>query len=124
MAGMTTINRRAALFALFFIVLSLRVAAMRRSTRVSLGDGSNAAMQRLIRAHGNFGEYVPLLLILMALLVFGLAGGWVLAMVAYVGLLVLGLALRSGSALVAALVLAGWLGLLEGVDADAEGAQG
>mgnify|MGYP001049307170 CR=1 FL=1 len=57
----------AALFALFFIFLSLRVAAMRRSARVSLGDGGNAELTRRMRVHGNFIEYVPLTLILMAL---------------------------------------------------------
>jgi uncharacterized protein len=57
----------AALFALFYIFLSLRVAAMRRSARVSLGDGGNAELTRRTRVHGNFIEYVPLTLILMAL---------------------------------------------------------
>ena len=57
----------AALLALFFIFLSLRVAAMRRVTRVSLGDGGNAELIRRTRVHGNFIEYVPLTLILMAL---------------------------------------------------------
>ncbi len=57
----------AALFALFYIFLSLRVAAMRRSARVSLGDGGNAELTRRMRVHGNFIEYVPLALILMAL---------------------------------------------------------
>jgi hypothetical protein len=53
---------------LIYLVLTIRVVRGRWKHRVSLGDGDNAAMQRLIRAHGNFGEYVPLLLILMALL--------------------------------------------------------
>ncbi|HWA51024.1 MAG TPA: MAPEG family protein [Dongiaceae bacterium] len=57
----------ATLFTLFFIFLSLRVAAMRRSARVSLGDGGNAELTRRMRVHGNFIEYVPLTLILMAL---------------------------------------------------------
>jgi hypothetical protein len=53
---------------LIYLVLAARVVRGRWTHRVSLGDGGNAAMQRLIRAHGNFGEYVPMLLILMALL--------------------------------------------------------
>lgn len=57
----------AGLFALFFIFLSLRVALMRRSTRVSLGDGGNPELAHRTRVHGNFIEYVPLVLILMAL---------------------------------------------------------
>jgi uncharacterized protein len=53
---------------LLYLTLTVRVVRGRWKHRVSLGDGGNAAMQRLIRAHANFGEYVPLLLILMALL--------------------------------------------------------
>jgi hypothetical protein len=53
---------------LLYLTLTVRVIRGRWKHRVSLGDGGNAAMQRLIRAHANFGEYVPLLLILMALL--------------------------------------------------------
>lgn len=53
---------------LIYLTLTVRVVRGRWKHRVSLGDGGNAAMQRLIRAHANFGEYVPLLLILMALL--------------------------------------------------------
>jgi uncharacterized membrane protein YecN with MAPEG domain len=57
----------AGLFALFYIFLSLRVAMMRRSTQVSLGDGGNQQLAHRTRVHGNFIEYVPLVLILMAL---------------------------------------------------------
>jgi hypothetical protein len=53
---------------LVYVVLSFRVIGGRWRHRVSLGDGGNAAMQRRIRAHANFAEYVPLLLLLMALL--------------------------------------------------------
>ena len=53
---------------LIYLTLTVRVVRGRWKHRVSLGDGGNAAMQRLIRAHANFGEYVPLLLILMGLL--------------------------------------------------------
>jgi uncharacterized membrane protein YecN with MAPEG domain len=53
---------------LLYLTLTVRVVRGRWKHRVSLGDGGNAAMQRLIRAHANFGEYVPMLLILMALL--------------------------------------------------------
>jgi len=57
----------AGLFALFFVFLSLRVVVLRRSARVSLGDGGNQDLARRARVHGNFIEYVPLTLILMAL---------------------------------------------------------
>jgi hypothetical protein len=57
----------AALFALFFVALSLRVVVFRRVARVNLGDGGNQELARRMRVHGNFIEYVPLTLILMAL---------------------------------------------------------
>ena len=57
----------AGLLALLFVVLSLRVIGFRRLTRVALGDGSNATLMRRIRVHGNFAEYVPMALLLMAL---------------------------------------------------------
>jgi hypothetical protein len=37
---------------------------MRVSSRIGLGNGSNPRLQRAIRAHANFSEYVPLALIL------------------------------------------------------------
>jgi uncharacterized protein len=57
----------AALLALLYVYLSIRVISMRRGERISLGDGGSEEMQRRIRAHGNFAEYVPMVLILMAL---------------------------------------------------------
>jgi uncharacterized membrane protein YecN with MAPEG domain len=58
----------AGLLALWFIVLSLRVSNLRRSARVSLGDGGNPSLARAIRGHANFAEYVPLALLLLAIL--------------------------------------------------------
>lgn len=58
----------AALLALWFTILSLRVIRCRREARVSLGDGGNAMLQRAVRAHANFAEYVPLALLLLLVL--------------------------------------------------------
>jgi hypothetical protein len=57
----------AALFAVFFVLLSVRVIGQRRSARISLGDGGDGELLRRTRAHANFAEYVPLTLILMML---------------------------------------------------------
>jgi len=57
----------AGLFTLFYIFLSLRVALLRRAAQVSLGDGGNQQLAHRTRVHGNYIEYVPLALILMAL---------------------------------------------------------
>ncbi|HEX3974382.1 MAG TPA: MAPEG family protein [Stellaceae bacterium] len=54
-----------ALFALVYIGLTIRVILLRNSKRVSLGDGGDPALQRAIRIHANFIEYVPLALILL-----------------------------------------------------------
>ena len=52
---------------LLFVVLSIRVIAVRREVRVALGDGGHATLQRRMRVHGNFAEYAPLGLILLGL---------------------------------------------------------
>ncbi len=57
----------AALLALMFVALSVRVIGARRSALVSLGDGGNRILLRRLRVHANFAEYVPLTLILMML---------------------------------------------------------
>jgi uncharacterized membrane protein YecN with MAPEG domain len=57
----------AGLATFIFIFLSFRVIAGRNSAGVALGDGGNRALLRRQRAHGNFSEYVPLVLLLMAL---------------------------------------------------------
>lgn len=58
----------AGLLALVFLILSARVVMMRGSGGISLGDGGNPVMLRRIRAHANFAEYVPLLLLMIGFL--------------------------------------------------------
>jgi uncharacterized protein len=58
----------AALLALLFCVLALRVLRLRVQLGVTLGDGGHAHLQRAVRAHGNFAEFVPLALLLLLLL--------------------------------------------------------
>ena len=58
----------AALLGLFYITLSVRTISLRRKNRRSLGDGGDPALNRAIRVHGNFAEYVPLALVLLFLL--------------------------------------------------------
>lgn len=57
----------AALAALLYIALAMRVIGVRRSDKVSLGDAANKTLETRIRQNGNFNEYVPLALILMAI---------------------------------------------------------
>src|SRR5690606_19865103 len=56
----------AALLSLFFAFLTFRTIRLRQRYRVSLGHGKNLLLMRAIRVHGNFAEYVPLGLLLMA----------------------------------------------------------
>lgn len=51
--------------ALIFLVLFFRVSALRSATGISFGDGGNAQLLHRVRQHGNFVEWVPMVLILM-----------------------------------------------------------
>ncbi|WP_326523281.1 MAPEG family protein [Sphingomonas sp.] len=58
----------AAACGLLNIWLAVRVGQMRRLHRVSVGDGDNMAVIARMRAHANFVEYAPFVLILLGLL--------------------------------------------------------
>ena len=55
----------AAILALIFVALSLRVIAMRRLSKLPLGFQGDVILERRVRVQGNFSEYVPLALLLM-----------------------------------------------------------
>jgi len=58
----------AALHVLLYLALSLRVVLRRRSSMIGLGSGGDEVLSRRVRVHANFAEYVPLALVLLALL--------------------------------------------------------
>ncbi len=58
----------AAVLALIFFALSIWVVAGRTKFGVVLGDGGRTALNQRIRTHANFAEYVPMILVLVALL--------------------------------------------------------
>ncbi len=58
----------AALLGALLIYLSINVIKARRNARVSVGDGGDDALLRAIRTQGNFVEYTPLTVILIALI--------------------------------------------------------
>ena len=58
----------ASILALMFIKLSFDVIRFRRKNKVALGGGGVEELERAIRAHGNFAEYVPLGLFLIGAL--------------------------------------------------------
>ena len=73
--------------AALFMVLTFAVFRRRRRLGISIGDGGNTSFSRLIRAHGNFSEYVPMALLLMVLAEMSGAGA---AMIHAAGLSLLG----------------------------------
>lgn len=119
----------AALHALLMLALAARVAFHRHSQKVGLGDGGDKRLMRKIRVHANFVEYVPLALLLLALLeLSGLSAIWLWSLggtLLFARVLhVIGLSLRSGYSfgrfwgtlltwgVLAAMAIAGlWLGL-------------
>ena len=62
---MPTVTLYAALLTLLFLVLSVRVIRLRQGLQVALGDGGEKSLNRAIRVHANFAEYVPLALLLV-----------------------------------------------------------
>ena len=58
----------AAACAIINLWLATRVGQVRRLHKVSVGDGGNMAVVARMRAHANFTEYAPVVLILLALL--------------------------------------------------------
>ena len=57
----------AGILAILFIVLSFRVIAKRNQYKVAIGINGQALLERAIRVHANFAEYVPFALLLMFL---------------------------------------------------------
>ena len=52
--------------ALINLWLAIRCGQVRTSEKVSIGDGGNDAVIRRMRAHSNFAEFTPIVLILIA----------------------------------------------------------
>jgi len=48
---------------ILLVVLSYRVAGVRKKHGIGIGDGGNEALQRAVRVQGNFTEYAPLAII-------------------------------------------------------------
>lgn len=56
--------RYSASLGLLYMAFTLYVIRMRWKHRVGIGHGENKEMTKAIRIHGNFGEYIPFLLLL------------------------------------------------------------
>jgi uncharacterized membrane protein YecN with MAPEG domain len=53
---------------LLYAVLGLQVSRLRRGNKVLFGDGDNIKLRSAIRAHANFAEYVPIIVLMVAML--------------------------------------------------------
>jgi uncharacterized membrane protein YecN with MAPEG domain len=69
----------AAVLTIIFIKLSFAVIGLRRKNKVGLGSGGHEDLERAIRAQGNFAEYVPFGIILLACLELNGAPWWLVA---------------------------------------------
>lgn len=68
----------AGLLAVWLIFLQVKVVRFRRGNKVSLGHAGDVMGERLIRAHGNAVENIPIFLILLGLSEGLGTPGWVL----------------------------------------------
>ena len=69
----------AAVLTIVFVKLSFAVIGLRRKNKVALGSGGHDDLERAIRAQGNFAEYVPFGIILIACLELNCASWWLVA---------------------------------------------
>ncbi len=68
----------ASLHVLLMLALVVPVSRHRRAQRIGVGTGGDAALERKIRAHGNFIEHAPFALLMLALLeLCGLQAVWI-----------------------------------------------
>lgn len=66
----------AAVLTIIFVKLSFAVIGLRKKNMVGLGSGGHEDLERAIRAQGNFAEYVPFGVILIACLELNGAPWW------------------------------------------------
>ena len=69
----------ASVLTIIFVRLSFAVIRLRRKNKVGLGNGGHEELERAIRAQGNFAEYVPFGIILIACLEINGAPWWLVA---------------------------------------------
>ena len=84
----TTTSVFAGVLAVVYACMTVWVMLARTTSGTLQGDGGDKALERRIRAHGNFGEYVPFALIVIGLLEGG--GGGHALVVGLLSLLLVG----------------------------------
>ena len=76
-----------AFFALILVALSVRTLRLRRQLRVAIGHGNEPKLERAVRVHANYCEYVPISLLLIYLLE-TIAGSHYWIHILFIGLLI------------------------------------
>ena len=80
--SLTVTLASAAAAALLNVWLMIRIGAVRRANRITVGDGGNEALQRRMRAQANYIENTPIVLVLIAAIELAELGSWWLPIVA------------------------------------------
>ena len=93
MATLSLTGFYASLLGILYIGLANNIIRLRRKFKVGIGSGDNKFLAKAIRIHGNFAEYIPLALILLA--VYELNGASVIMQHALGATLVVGRALHA-----------------------------
>lgn len=68
----------AALLTLLLLALSIRIIIIRNRERIGLGVGESKPLEVAVRIHGNFIEFVPMAVLLLALMELAGAGAMML----------------------------------------------
>lgn len=69
----------AGLLGLVYFILTVRVVQVRGKLKVNLGDGGDDTLLSRIRAHANFAEYAPFILVVLAVLELAVVSPWLWA---------------------------------------------
>jgi uncharacterized membrane protein YecN with MAPEG domain len=74
--------------AIINVWIALRVGGVRRAVNIATGDGGNPALIARMRAHANFVEYTPFVLILLGLIEYNIGSAlwlWIVSAVYLLG---------------------------------------
>jgi uncharacterized membrane protein YecN with MAPEG domain len=55
------------LLALLFVGLAINIIRLRLHFKAGIGDGGHQPLAKAIRVHGNFAEYIPMVLIMLGI---------------------------------------------------------
>lgn len=71
----------ASLCGLLLVYLAFQTIKARRINKIKLGDGGIFGLQSAMRAHGNFSEYMPIIIILLFFLELNGSPVWVIHLI-------------------------------------------